>query len=138
VSRATCTVWHACGVQHAQWDPPSPAVAELVREGARRLLEARELVFEAVDAATRASLDEALLADPVLVEAYSRSTRRNLERWAEHNLRAPGTPVPVDVAPENLAIGRDLLRRGMDAARSTRTGPARTPPGGCGWRWPSS
>jgi DNA-binding PucR family transcriptional regulator len=124
VSRASCTVWQACAVHAAQWDPPSPAVAELIREGARRLLEARDAVFAAVDAATRASLDEALLADPVLVEAYSRSTRRNLERWAEHNVAAPGTPVPVDVAPENLAIGRDLLRRGLDAGAldSYRTG----------------
>ena len=102
-------------MQPAQWDPPSPAVAELVREGARRLLEAREAVFEAVDAATRASLDDALLADPVLVEAFGRSTRTNLERWAQHNLVSPGTPVPPHVAPENLAIGRDLVRRGLDA-----------------------
>jgi DNA-binding PucR family transcriptional regulator len=96
------------------WDPPSPAVAELIRTAAAALLEAPEAVFDEVDAVTLANADPALTADPVLVEGFRRANHANLVHWAQANVRDPGMPVPPNTGPEGLGIARDLVRRGLD------------------------
>jgi DNA-binding PucR family transcriptional regulator len=96
------------------WDPPSPAVAELIRTGARLLLDAPEEVFAEVDAAILADPEHPMVTDPVLAAAVRRNNRANLVHWAEANVRDPGAPVPPNVAPEGLTVARDLVRRGLD------------------------
>lgn len=106
------------------WDPPSPAVAELIRTAAAALLEAPEAVFDEVDAITLANADPALTADPVLVEGFRRANHANLVHWAQANVRDPGMPVPPNTGPEGLGIARDLVRRGLGqgALDAYRTG----------------
>jgi DNA-binding PucR family transcriptional regulator len=98
------------------WERPSPRVAELIRTGTARMLEAADAVFEEVDAATLAGTDEAVLADPALVAAIRRTNRANLTTWAEANLRDPGARVPPNLGPETLGVARDLVRRGLDGS----------------------
>lgn len=104
------------GVHIAQlaWDPPSPAAAGLIRRAALLMRDAPEEVVAEVDAVTLAGLDPALLADPVLVDAFRRGSRANLLHWAEANVHRPGMPVAPREGPEVLELGRDLLRRGLD------------------------
>jgi DNA-binding PucR family transcriptional regulator len=97
------------------WEPPSPAVAELIRTGVSLLLEAPEEVFAEVDAAILADPEHPTATDPVLAAAVRRSTRANLIHWAEAALRDPGGQVPPNLGPEALTIARDLVRRGLDA-----------------------
>ena len=49
------------------WDPPSPAVAELIRAAVTRVLEQVDALFEAVDAVVLETTDPAVNADPALV-----------------------------------------------------------------------
>lgn len=96
------------------WEPPSPRIAEHIRNMARLLLASPDDAFAEVDAATFEHADPALLADPALVEAIRRTTRANLRRWAEANLANPGAPVAAELTPDGLNIARDLVRRGLD------------------------
>lgn len=111
-------------IAHLVWDPPSPAVAELMRAGARLLLDAPDAVFDEVDAVTLAGASDAVREDPGLLAAFRRANRANLRRWAEANLTAPGLPVEPVAGPESLAVARDLVRRGLDqnALDAYRTG----------------
>jgi DNA-binding PucR family transcriptional regulator len=97
------------------WDPPSPAVAELIRSAAQLLLESPEEVFAEIDAATMPDPEAPTATDPVLSSAIRRNNRANLVHWAEANLRDPGGRVPPNLAPDVLAVARDLVRRGLDA-----------------------
>jgi DNA-binding PucR family transcriptional regulator len=97
------------------WEPPSHAVAELIRTGARLLLDAPEEMFAEVDAAILADPEHPMVTDPVLSAAVRRNNRANLVHWAEANVRAPGAPVEPNLAPEVLTVARDLVRRGLDA-----------------------
>src|ERR1700744_676175 len=54
--------------------------------------------------------------DPVLAAAVARTNRANLLHWAAANVRDPGIPVPANLGAEPLALARDLVRRGLDAA----------------------
>ena len=111
-----CTMLSVLDVQSARdWEPPSPAVAELIRKGASLLLEAPDALFAEVDAAVFADPDHPAATDPVLAAAVRRQNRANLVRWAEANVHAPGVRVPAEPGPEALAIARDLVRRGLDA-----------------------
>ena len=97
------------------WDPPSPAVAELIRTGASLLLQAPEEVFDEVDAAILADHEHPTVTDPVLAAAVRRNNRANLVHWAEANAHDPGAPVPPNLGPQVLGVARDLVRRGLDA-----------------------
>ena len=97
------------------WEPPSSAVAELIRTGASLLLDAPEELFAEVDAAVFPDPDHPVAADPVLAAAARRNNRANLVHWAEANVRDPGAPVPANLGPEVLSVARDLVRRGLDA-----------------------
>ena len=100
----------------AVWERPSPRVAELIRTGTSRLLEAPDAVFAEVDAATLGGAEDAVRADPALVAAIRRTNRANLTTWAEANLRDPGARVPPNLGPETLGVARDLVRRGLDGS----------------------
>ena len=100
------------------WQPPSDRVCELMRAGARQMLDSRgepsgELLA-AVDAATLADQDQALAGDPALVAAMRRSNRANLLFWVQSILRDPAAEVPPNPGPDPLTIARDLVRRGLD------------------------
>jgi DNA-binding PucR family transcriptional regulator len=105
-------------------DAPSARVAELIRAAAARLLEDPGDAPDEIDAAVLAGAPPALRADPALIAEVSASNRANLFHWITANLREPGAPVPPNLAPESLAIARDLVRRGLDEAslNSYRTG----------------
>src|SRR4051812_24957984 len=100
---------------HGEWDPPSPAVANLIRTGASLMLDAPEELFEEVDRAVFAASPPVVADDPVLAAAVQRQNRANLRRWAEANAHAPGAPVPAEPSTEALSVARDMVRRGLDA-----------------------
>ncbi len=52
----------------------------------------------------------------MLAASVTRTNRANLLHWAAANVRDPGSPVPANLGAEPLALARDLVRRGMDAA----------------------
>ncbi|GIF66848.1 hypothetical protein Ais01nite_48830 [Asanoa ishikariensis] len=109
------------------WDPPSPRVRELIRQGAEIALNPRPEWLAEIDAATLAGeARRAIAADPVLAAATRRTNRSNLLFWAAANVRAPGQPVPANDDAAPLAIARDLVRRGLDesALDSYRVGEA--------------
>jgi DNA-binding PucR family transcriptional regulator len=97
------------------WPPPSPRIAELIREACAAMLAAPEDVIGEVDAVTLEHTDEAVTADPSFVEAIRRANRANLLHWAEANVRDPGAPVTPNLGPEVVNVARDLVRRGVDA-----------------------
>jgi len=105
-------------VSRMVWQPPSDRVCELMRAGAREMLEtAGELsgqLLAALDAATLADQDPAFAEDPALVAALRRSNRANLLFWVQSVLRDPAAQVPPTPGPEPLAIARDVVRRGLD------------------------
>jgi len=100
------------------WQRPSDRVCELMRTGAREMLDAggepSGQLLAAVDAATLADQDHALAGDPALVAAMRQSNRANLLFWVQSVLRDPGAEVPPNPGPEPLTIARDLVRRGLD------------------------
>ena len=97
------------------WEPPSAAVAELIRTGASLLLEAPDEVFAEVDAAIFTDPEHPVATDPVLADAVRRNNHANLVHWAEANVREPGARVAPNVGAASLTVARDLVRRGFDA-----------------------
>ena len=97
------------------WDPPSPAVAELIRTGATLLLEAPEEVFAEVDAAILADPEHPTVTDPVLAAASGATTARTSSTGPRRTSATPARRVPPNIAPEVLTVARDLVRRGLDA-----------------------
>jgi DNA-binding PucR family transcriptional regulator len=97
------------------WRRPSERVAELLREGAQRVLDATdEALFERVDEASLAEHDAAVAEDPVLRAAFRRVNRATIRHWARATVEDPGAPVPPYVGREALALAFDLVRRGLD------------------------
>ncbi|GIF74807.1 PucR family transcriptional regulator [Asanoa siamensis] len=97
------------------WEPPSPRVRELIRQGAEVALNPRPEWLAEIDAATLAGeARRPIASDPVLAAATRRTNRSNLLFWAAANVRAPGQPVPANDEAAPLAIARDLVRRGLD------------------------
>jgi DNA-binding PucR family transcriptional regulator len=94
--------------------PISARVAELIREGAARVLHAPDELHAQIDAASLAEHDPAVAADPVLLGAFRRANRATIAHWAQFNLRDPGGEVSPFVGPESLGLARDLIRRGLD------------------------
>jgi DNA-binding PucR family transcriptional regulator len=52
--------------------------------------------------------------DPGLAAGIRRTNHGFVRAWAEANMRDPGARVTPTIGPEMLAIGRDLVRRGLD------------------------
>lgn len=95
------------------WQRPSPRVRELIRQGARIVLDAPAERLEEFDRATMAA-NPSVAEDPVLAEAARRSVRSSLMHWAAANVSDPGAPVPANLGPEPLSIARDMVRRGLE------------------------
>jgi DNA-binding PucR family transcriptional regulator len=97
------------------WDPPSPRVRELIRQGAEIVLHPREDWLAELDEATLSGPSRREVADdPVLAAGTRRTNRSNLLHWATANLRAPGERVPANLGDAPLAVARDLVRRGLN------------------------
>ena len=104
---------------------PSEPVRELMRHGARMVLDAPSGWLDELDEAILSSPQMRTIADdPVLAESFRRANRANVLAWAAANVRDPGAPVPANVVPELLAASRDLVRRGLreSAVRAYRIG----------------
>jgi len=99
------------------WDPPSPAVRELIRRAAEIALHPPPGWLAELDAATLSGRGRQQIAgDPVLAAAIRRTNRSNLLSWTTANVRAPGQRVPANLGDAPLAVARDLVRRGLDEA----------------------
>lgn len=97
------------------WDPPSPRVRELIRQGAEFALHPPDRWLDELDEATLSGPHQRQVADdPVLVAATRLTNRSNLLHWATANLRAPGERVPANLGDAPLAIARNLVRRGFN------------------------
>ena len=97
------------------WRRPSEPVRELVRRCAQIAINAAPQWLDELDKAVLGA-NPAIAADPELAAAVSRSDRANLTFWATANIRDPGAPVPANTGPEPIAVARELVRRGLDAA----------------------
>ncbi|ORB85742.1 transcriptional regulator [Mycobacterium kansasii] len=95
------------------WQRPSPRVCELIRQGARIVLNTPSDWLDEYDRATMAA-HPAIAEDPVLAAATRRSISSSLMHWAAANVSNPGAPVPANLGPEPLSIARDMARRGME------------------------
>ncbi|WP_096371611.1 PucR family transcriptional regulator [Mycobacterium ulcerans] len=95
------------------WQGPSPRVGELIRQGAKAVLDGSQQWLDEYDRVTMAA-DPAIADDPVLAEATRRSIRSSLIHWAAANVSNPGAPVAPNLGPEPLSIARDMVRRGLD------------------------
>src|SRR3954447_20890074 len=97
------------------WDPPSPRVRELLRAGARKVLDPSPEWLAELDEATLAGPGlRQVAADPVLAAGTRRTNRSNLLSWAAANVRNPGAPVPANLGEAPLTVARDLVRRGLN------------------------
>ncbi len=94
--------------------PVSQRVADLIRQGAQIVLQLPEEVITELDEVALAALPHEIADDPGLAAGIRRTNRGFVRAWAEANLREPGADVTPTIGPEMLAIGRDLVRRGLD------------------------
>jgi DNA-binding PucR family transcriptional regulator len=92
----------------------SPRVAELIRQGAEIVLGLPEDVMTELDQVALAAMPQEISDDPGLAAGIRRTNRGFVRAWAEANLHDPGARVTPTIGPEMLAIGRDLVRRGLD------------------------
>jgi DNA-binding PucR family transcriptional regulator len=92
----------------------SPRVAELIRQGAEIVLGLPEEVMTELDQVALAAMPHEISDDPGLAAGIRRTNRGFVRAWAEANLHDPGARVTPTIGPEMLAIGRDLVRRGLD------------------------
>lgn len=97
-----------------EWDPPPPAVAELLKRAISVLLDEAEELLSAIDAASFEVNRELLELAPSLADPLRAAGRSNVMVWALANLRKPGLPVPANLSPENLDFARDVVRHGFD------------------------
>ncbi|MGW3201616.1 PucR family transcriptional regulator [Streptomyces sp. NPDC001118] len=97
------------------WEPPSPRVRELIRQGARRALDPPEEWLRELDEATLSGPHHADISDdPVLAAATRRANRSNLFFWASANIDRPGARVAPNIGDVPVAVARDLVRRGLN------------------------
>lgn len=95
-------------------DAVSPRVAELIRQGAEIVLALPEAIMTELDEVALAAMPDEISDDPGLAAGIRRTNRGFVRAWAEANLHQPGATVTPTIGAEMLAIGRDLVRRGLD------------------------
>ena len=93
---------------------PSARVRDLIRQAAQITVNAPPEWLEELDDAVLGA-NPAIAADPELASAVSRSNLANLLFWATANVRDPGAPVPPNTGLEPMTVGREVVRRGLDA-----------------------
>jgi len=97
------------------WPVLSRRGRELFRRGAEIVHDPRaQWIDELHAAALGGSRVRAIAEDPVLAEETRRTNVANLLHWASANVRRPGQRVPPALGPEEVAMARDLVRRGLD------------------------
>jgi DNA-binding PucR family transcriptional regulator len=96
------------------WEPPSPAVAALIRTGATAFLQEPGALFDEVDAAVLAATPSRLSSDPAITAATIATNHANVLHWVTANVRRPGEPVPANLSTAVVDIARDIVRRGVD------------------------
>ncbi|MFE0104944.1 PucR family transcriptional regulator [Streptomyces sp. NPDC059009] len=97
------------------WEPPSPRVRDLIREGARRALDPPEEWLRELDEATLAGPHRAQISDdPVLSAATRRANRSNLLFWASANVDRPGERVAPNLDDIPVEVAREVVRRGLN------------------------
>ncbi|MFD6108320.1 PucR family transcriptional regulator, partial [Nocardia salmonicida] len=95
----------------------SDRAREVIRQGAEIALNAPdEWLDELYDATLLKTSLRAIAGDPLLAEAVRRVNRGNLLHWASANVTDPGMPVPINLGADQIAIVRDLVRRGLNEA----------------------
>lgn len=92
----------------------SARVAELIRQGAQIVLNLPEEIFAELDEVALAAMPHEISDDPGLAAGIRRTNHGFVRAWAEANLHEPGARVTPTIGAEMLAIGRDLVRRGLD------------------------
>ncbi|NGN62728.1 PucR family transcriptional regulator [Streptomyces sp. A7024] len=97
------------------WEPPSPRIRELIREGARLALDPPEEWLRELDEATLSGPQRGQLShDPALAAATRRANRANLHFWAVANVDRPGERVAPNTGDVPVAVARELVRRGFN------------------------
>jgi DNA-binding PucR family transcriptional regulator len=96
------------------WEPPSPAVAALIRTGATAFLEDPGSLFGEVDSAVLEATPTRLSSDPAITTATIATNHANILHWVTANVRRPGEPVPANLSAAVVDIARDIVRRGVD------------------------
>lgn len=97
-----------------QWDPPSPHLTELLKQGVFMLMGDAEELLAAIDAGTFEVNRELLELAPQLRDPLRAAARSNVMVWATSNMRNPGMPVPANLSPENIGFAREVIRHGFD------------------------
>ncbi|HWJ81195.1 MAG TPA: helix-turn-helix domain-containing protein [Nocardioides sp.] len=97
-----------------EWEPPPPALAELLKKAVLVMLDEAEELMSAIDAASFEVNRELLELAPGLADPLRAAGRSNVMVWATANLRKPGLPVPANLSTENLEFARDVVRHGFD------------------------
>ena len=115
------------------WQRPPARVRDLIRQSAQIIVNAPPEWLAELDSAVLGA-NPSIAADPELAGAVSRSNQANLYFWATANVRVPGAPVSPNLGPEPMSVARELVRRGLDAFRWTRTASAKEWPGGASCR----
>ncbi|GGY85343.1 PucR family transcriptional regulator [Marinobacter zhanjiangensis] len=92
----------------------SPAVLELLRQGAERVLSSPVEWLNKIDnASMRTDSPVAVAEDPVLAAATRRANRGSLTHWALANVEKPGAPVPPYISEDMKSNARELVRHGV-------------------------
>lgn len=95
---------------------PSPAVADLIRQGVQAIPDIPPEWTRALDASVLRGAGMSQVAeDPVLLEMALRTNIDNIEHWAAANLAAPGERVSVAITEGVTVFVRDIVRRGLDS-----------------------
>lgn len=97
-----------------KWDPPSPRLADFVRQAVLMLFDQVEELLAAIDTASFEVNRELLELAPGLADPLRAASRSNVTVWATANLRKPGLPVPANLSAENIDFARDVVRHGFD------------------------
>src|ERR1700730_16360604 len=96
------------------WEPPSDAVADLIRTAAERMLADPQALFDELNTAVMQTAASGLAADPALAAAVNRTNAATLVHWATANIRRPGQPVTANIGPESMDVARDVGGRGAE------------------------
>ncbi|SOJ53051.1 hypothetical protein MSIMFB_00555 [Mycobacterium simulans] len=94
------------------WPEPSSRIRQLIRAGARIVLDSSQDFLDGVDRAMIAA-NPTVANDPALATLVSQASRANLIHFATACLRNPGAPVPANLGAEPVRMARELIRSGL-------------------------
>ncbi|MGW0037322.1 PucR family transcriptional regulator [Gordonia sp. NPDC003376] len=101
---------------NADWALPTPRMRELIRVAAEAMLHLPAERMEEIHEAMLDGIGYRMIAEePALFAALRRVNEATVWQWVNSNIHAPGERVAAFVGSEAFEVGRDLVRRGMDA-----------------------